>query len=81
MATPHNQMLASLMAQELQEQLESLDSGEAAGSWFGAASRGLSEKDFEKFIAACRKRLVKLRKEAGGCPSRIFHWQEHFGAK
>lgn len=80
-ATPQNQMIASLLAQELQTQLEALDAGEAAGTWFAAASRTLSPKDLEKFVAACRKRLERLRHEADGCPPRIFGWTEHFGTK
>ena len=79
MATAYNQMVASLLADMLNEQLAALDAGEGAGTWFGAASHALAPNDYEKFVAACRKRAEKLAGEADGCPPRIFAWAEHFG--
>jgi len=81
MSTPYAQMVASLQAQELQEQLEALESGDTAGSWFGSASQALNPRDFQKFVVACRKQLIALRKKADGCPSQIFQWLPHFQSK
>lgn len=81
MTTPYNQMVASLLADTLNEQLAAFDAGDSAGTWFASATHALAPKDFDKFVAACRKRAEKLAKEADGCPPKIFGWVEHFGAE
>lgn len=81
MVTAYKQMVASLLAADLNAQLAALDAGDGAGTWFGAASNALAPKDYEKFVAACRERAETLTREADGCPPRIFGWLEHFGKK
>lgn len=78
MTTIHTQMMASMLAIQLEEQLAAFDAKDGTSTWLNAASQALSQKDFEKLLLSCRKRAEKLRKEADGCPSYIFGWQKHF---
>ena len=81
MTTPANQMLASVLANKLSEELAAFDAQDGSVSWLRAATRVLHPNDHKKLVAATRKRLERLLKEADGCPSRIFGWPEYFGTR
>ena len=81
MPKPINQMLASLIAAKLEDELVALDAADGTVSVFHATSRVLHPNDQKALIAAARTRLAKFRKEAAGCPSRVFTWQEFFASK
>lgn len=78
MTTIHNQMMASMLAIQLEEQIAAFEANDGTTTWLNAASQALHPNDFEKLLLSCRKRAEKLRKEADGCPSRIWGWQKHF---
>lgn len=81
MPNPIQQMMASILASQLQADLDAYDSADGSTTWLHAASRELSSNDFKSLVSECRKRLAKLKKEADGCPDRVFGWQAFFDEK
>lgn len=82
MITIHNEMLSAMMALHLETELAAYDDGNGQSTcWFNAASHALNEIDHDKLVAAARKRVTKLRKEANGCPSNVWKWREHYTAQ
>ena len=81
MDTIANQMISALLGKYLEDELEALDRADGSASLFHAASRTLHMTDYKALVIAARKRVEKFKKEAGGCPSRIFGWKEHYNKK
>lgn len=77
MATIANRMLASLLAEHLQEELDAASEG-GSNCTLASASHALHPADVARLRLAMEKQLAKLLKEADGCPPRIFKWREFF---
>lgn len=80
--TIHEEMIAATLAEYLEGQLSSLDDEDenGSGTFFAPASRVMGKSDFKKLVSTARRMAKKLRKDAGGCPSRIYDWPKHYGA-
>lgn len=82
MATIHEEMVSAILAGHLEGQLASLDDEDTNGSgtFFAPASNVMGKGDFKKLVSTARMMAKKLRKDADGCPSKIYDWPKHYGA-
>ncbi len=74
----HNEMIASQLANWLEEELKHLKEHAGVGTFFAVAARNLNEKDFNSLVKAAKTEAKRLRKKANGCPSRIWDWRRHY---
>lgn len=76
-----SEMVARVLSDYLETMLKDHDAGEAAGSFIASAANSLHRRDFDLFIAECRKVQKRMDKSSKGLPSQICRWHPHYLAK
>lgn len=76
--TIYDEMLSSILAERLQNEIKAYESELGIQGFLIAASHALSDKDTKKLVAAAKKEHRRLLKKANGCPPRVWGWRDHY---
>lgn len=81
MKDPIKQMLAAMMAAELDRQITEFEANDGGATWLRAAARELHPNDLRALIAKAKELRSKFIEDADGCPSKVFQWGKFFDSK
>lgn len=81
MKDPIKQMLAAMMAAELDRQITEFEANDGGTTWLRSAAHELHPNDLRALVLEAKRLRSKFIKEADGCPPKIFQWAGFFDSK